>query len=167
MPPPVPRGSRDRPGSVLADDLDPEAVVFRVGDEFGGLLEVVRARSTDLALDVAVACGDDDVDAVDVALEREVDVVRDPATEARDAGVQIEVGHPRDCLTLTRTGTGAAGFDDGDDAGARGSERSQLSRRAKARRPGLARRREASCREGALYGPILSSVRGVSYRQEW
>ncbi len=156
-----------RARAVFADDLDPEVVVRGVGDQFGGVLEVVRAGRADLALDVAVAGGNDDVDPVDVTVEREVDVAFHPATETRDAGVEIEIGHSRNRLSLTRARTGAAGLDDGD-AGALerpgdvdflvGRERDARCLFAVAKR--RVEKAHCSIRCDRLFG-------GVRYRQEW
>jgi hypothetical protein len=63
---------------------------------------------------VAVAGGDDEVHAVDVALHREVHVALDAATEARDRRVQVEAGDAANRLALAGARARAAGFDDGD-----------------------------------------------------
>jgi len=75
------------------------------------------AGGVDLPLDVAVAGGHDEVHAVDVALQREVDVVPHPAGEAGHRRVQSEVGDPGDGLALAGAGAGAAGLDERDVGG--------------------------------------------------
>jgi len=106
-----------RSGAVLADDLDPEAVVFGVRDEVLGPRDHFLVGGVDLRLDVAVAGGDDEVDAVDATVQREVDVVFDAAGEARHRCVEIELGHPADGLALAAAGAGAAGLDHVDLGG--------------------------------------------------
>jgi len=100
--------------AVLADDLDPEPVIGRVLHELPGRGQHGLARRADLPLDVAVAGGDDDVDAVDAAVECEFDVPLDATAEARDRRVQAEFGDPLDCPAFASARARAAGFDDGD-----------------------------------------------------
>jgi len=47
-------------------------------------------------------------------VQREIDVVSDPAGETRHRGVKVEVGHPADGLALALAGAGAARLDEVD-----------------------------------------------------
>jgi hypothetical protein len=89
-------------------------VVGGVLDELDGVGDHLLAGGVELLLDVAVAGGNDEVDAVDAAVHGEVDVPPDAAGEARHPGVQPEVGDPRDGRPLAGAGAGAAGLDDRD-----------------------------------------------------
>jgi hypothetical protein len=98
-------------GAVLADDLDPEAVIFGVVDQLLRRRDVVLVRRADLVLDVSRARGDDEVDAVDATVERQVDVLLDAAAERRHRRVEVERRHLPDGLALAGAGAGAPGLD--------------------------------------------------------
>ncbi|EMA55440.1 hypothetical protein C450_01699 [Halococcus salifodinae DSM 8989] len=87
-------------------------MIAGVLDELDRVREHVLASRVDFSLDVAVARGHDEVDPVDIAVEREIDIAADPAAETRHSGVEVFSCYPRDRLALARTGAGAAGLDD-------------------------------------------------------
>jgi len=86
-------------------------VIGRVLDELDRILDHFLARRADLRLDVFVRRRHDQRDAVDIAVECVVDIGSDPAGEAGDRRVEIEVGHAADAVAFALGGTGAAGLD--------------------------------------------------------
>jgi len=99
------------PGAVLAEHLDPQAVVAGVLDELDGRRDDLASGRADLALDVAVARRHHEVDPVDPTVQRQVDVVPNAPAEARDPGIQREIGHPVYRLAFALAGGGTARFD--------------------------------------------------------
>lgn len=97
--------------AVLAEHLDPQAVVCGVLDELDRRVDHVVAGRADLRLDVFVRRGDDEVDPVDAAVERVVDVGFHAAGEARHGRVEPLIGHSADGLAFALGGARRTGFD--------------------------------------------------------
>ncbi len=92
-------------------------MIGRVLDEFDRFLDDLLARRADLRLDVFVRRRHDERDPVDIAVQRVVDVGFDPAGEAGDCRVEIEIGDAADAVAFALGGTGTAGLDHVDVGG--------------------------------------------------
>ncbi|GKZ14453.1 hypothetical protein HAL_23340 [Haladaptatus sp. T7] len=63
---------------------------------------------------MAVARRDNEIDTADAAVERQVDVALDTASETRHRRVEAEVGDARNRFSLARSRARTARFDDAD-----------------------------------------------------
>ncbi|ESS02897.1 MAG: hypothetical protein A07HR67_02404 [uncultured archaeon A07HR67] len=98
-------------GAVLAEHLDPQPVVGGVLDEFDGGVDDRLAARVHLRLDVFVRGGHHEVDAVNVTIERAVDVGPNAARKTGDRGIEPLGSDAADSLAFALGGTRRAGLD--------------------------------------------------------